>query len=60
MEAVHKKRGPVPQGLEDTRVKVQGYLLEWAKQKEGGFSALVRSLLKREYDKEQKRTLAGS
>lgn len=49
----NKKTGPAKQGWEDTHVLLPPYLIDWAKEYPEGMGALVRRLLKEEYERQQ-------
>ena len=61
MEAVFpKKRGPKKRGYVEFHVLLPPYLVDWGKEQEGGLSDLVRTLLKKEYERQHQRQAAGS
>ena len=61
MDAVlPKKRGPKKRGYVEFHMLLPPYIVEWGKEREGGLSDLVRTLLKREYEREQKQKVRGS
>jgi len=49
-----RKRGPVPKGYMQAHIFLPPHLVDWAKQKDGGLSALVRQLLRDAYTREQR------
>jgi hypothetical protein len=53
--AVPKKRGPLKRGYVHCHVLVPPHLAEWGKTCEVGLSELVRTLLQKEYERQQKR-----
>ena len=49
-----RKRGPVKRGYEDTHLLLPPELIDWAKQYPEGMGALVRRLLKEEYERQRR------